>query len=186
MEIRKRYDPDSAVFSLQTLLIFVFGGRTARGARGDPAETDVSVVFSVGRRYASDLASYGPASAYGHGGGPYAPYGAAAAGAGGSSDDCYVSDASDEYGDTGATTTTATATPAPRRDAVVDGFTDADLMYAQLASSLYGDAYGYGYCGGSGSGGGMDCSRFQLTNYGHLKIDYSCSWRSLDHYIAHS
>lgn len=119
----------------------------------------------VHRRHATDLpygAAYGP------------PYGT-----GGSSDDCYVSDASEDlmYGEGGQ--------PGARKDAVVDGFTDADMVYAQLASSLYADStYGYGYSGyGPASG---DCSRFQLTNYGHLKIDYSCSWRSLDHYIAHS
>lgn len=150
-------------------------------------------------RYASDLA-YGTASAYGP---PSAgPYGTArtVGTAGGSSDDCYASDASDDLAYGEATTATPSATPGaksaslppsqqgvvgvPRRDAVVDGFTDADLVYAQLASSLYGDTYGYGYTGYAPS---YDCNnRFQLTNYGHLKIDYSCSWRSLDHYIAHS
>lgn len=120
------------------------------------------------RRYQSD-AGYGTAS---YGAGPY--------GTAGSSDDCYVSDASEDlvYGDQPGV--------APRREPVVDGFTDADLMYAQLASSLYGEAGappGYGHCDYLPS---YDCSRFQLTNYGHLKIDYSCSWRSLDAYIAHS
>lgn len=134
----------------------------------------IAVCF-VSRRRPSDL-GYGRAF-----------YGATppgTAGTAGSSDDCYVSDASEDlvYGEDPG------PQPAPRREPVVDGFTnaDADLMYAQLASSLYGEAMatpGYGYCAFPPS---YDCSRFQLTNYGHLKIDYSCSWRSLDHYIAHS
>lgn len=120
-------------------------------------------------------------------------YGTAYGAGGGSSDDCYVSDASEDltYGEgpgggSGGSGGSVAGQQAGRRDAVVDGFTDADMVYAQLASSLYADsAYGYGYCG-YGPASSADCSRFQLTNYGHLKIDYSCSWRSLDHYIAHS
>ncbi|KAK3913317.1 Protein arginine N-methyltransferase 6, partial [Frankliniella fusca] len=143
-------------------------------------------------RYASDLAYMG-GGVYGA---PAAtPYGSNPYGTAGSSDDCYVSDASEDYTDGPADGVVAAPAPAaaagvPRRgDAVVDGFTDADLMYAQLASSLYGADTPYGYCGSSGPAAGLsgyDCSRFQLTNYGHLKIDYSCSWRSLDAYIAHS
>ena len=94
-----------------------------------------------------------------------------------SSDDCYQSDASDE-----ATATGYSDFPT----ALYDIYGNHNDLYGGYNYGTHSSIYGpirpqTTYCPAY-----RDPNRFQLTNYGHLKIDYSCSWRSLDRYIARS